>query len=346
MTSNHGAGPPPAVLAAFGLNGHVSPLAGGQGECFLLTTTAAERIVLKPVLSPVETEFVCELQMRLLSRKPTQYRIAEPVRLRSPIMKPLSAQPSLAFGGSPDHQPQELYYTCPSPTEANSTPTCWTATHFISGNGCPTVRPILLLEASRAMHADLLHLYPPSSTPPPPAILARTDRWAWADHYAWSEISLTSIPNLESSMLTRLQPHLDRLTALLTLSPSQLAQDRDVNVSQRQLIHADLSGNLLFSNPPDEVQSLRPGIIDFSPLWRPVAYAEAIVAADLLLWRKGDLESIRELGLLQGQGRQEILVRATLFRVVTFAIEVDWGFVKRNLDRLDLQGTIAALEEI
>ncbi len=48
--------------------------------------------------------------------------------------------------------------------------------------------------------------------------------------------------------------------------------------SVSQLIHGDLSGNVLFA------AGLPPAIIDFSPYWRPVAYASAVVAVDGVLW--------------------------------------------------------------
>ena len=44
-----------------------------------------------------------------------------------------------------------------------------------------------------------------------------------------------------------------------------------------QVIHGDLSGNVLTGNvltAPGRV----PAVIDFSPYWRPAAYADAIVA--------------------------------------------------------------------
>lgn len=45
-----------------------------------------------------------------------------------------------------------------------------------------------------------------------------------------------------------------------------------------QLIHGDLTGNVLFA--ADEA----PAVIDFSPYWRPPVFAEAVVVADGLLW--------------------------------------------------------------
>jgi hypothetical protein len=47
-------------------------------------------------------------------------------------------------------------------------------------------------------------------------------------------------------------------------------------------VHGDLSGNVLFA------EELAPAIIDFSPSWRPPAYASAIVVADAIVWEGAD----------------------------------------------------------
>lgn len=48
-----------------------------------------------------------------------------------------------------------------------------------------------------------------------------------------------------------------------------------------QLVHGDLSGNVLFA------EGLAPAIIDFSPYWRPTSYADAIVVIDAAVLRRG-----------------------------------------------------------
>ena len=50
-----------------------------------------------------------------------------------------------------------------------------------------------------------------------------------------------------------------------------------------QLIHGDLSGNVLFH------AELPPAIIDFAACWRPVAFASAIVVADALVWEGAEV---------------------------------------------------------
>lgn len=189
-----------------------------------------------------------------------------------------------------------------------------------------------LLPASRALHEDLRRLY----TAPPDCIAKRTDRWAWADRYVWSEVTLQEIPNVDwdlvNSRISHLLSRLEKLVAPICDLGSQL--------KERQLIHGDLSGNLLF------YPGLPPAIIDFSPYWRPVLFAEAIPAADLLMWRKGSVEGLMEMGLLEDQERLQVLLRAVIFRLVTFAVNPDPGFVERNLNQLDMDGTLRVMESL
>lgn len=334
MTSNHGPPPSQAVLKAFGLSGTSTPLAGGQGESFILTEpSSGQQIVLKPTRDLEETEFLCEMQTSLLALKPQGFRIAQPLALSSTVPN--------AF---PSPSTSILRYIALD--ETATPPLAWTATHFVRGAGDPTVNVQALLPASRALHASLRTLY----SSPPACIAQRTDRWAWGDRYAWSELPLSSIPNLSQSLMADpLGPWITRLEALLSRSPPMMTGDGqqhdgvdDDAVTTPQLIHGDLSGNLLFDTDGD----LPPAIIDFSPYWRPVAFAEAIVAADLLMWRKGDVAALRHLGLLAGDARLQVLVRAAIFRLVTFAIHPDEGFIARNLALMDGEGSVRALEEL
>jgi hypothetical protein len=75
-----------------------------------------------------------------------------------------------------------------------------------------------------------------------------------------------------------------------------------------QLIHGDLSGNVLFH------QRLAPGIIDLSPYWRPPLFATAVIAVDAMVWEGAD-QSI--LAILRGDpDAPQYLIRAAIFRVV------------------------------
>jgi uncharacterized protein (TIGR02569 family) len=159
----------------------------------------------------------------------------------------------------------------------------WSASRLVTGETGPAGRWRLLLAVARAFHAALR----PAARP---AFLAlRTHRWALADRVAWGESTFAPLPDV--------RPLTDRLTAML----------RPVR-ADCQLVHGDLSGNVLFAD------GLAPGIIDFSPFWRPAAYADAIIAVDGLLWYGAD----RGLLTLAGTkpGFPQLLVRALIFRLV------------------------------
>jgi uncharacterized protein (TIGR02569 family) len=75
-----------------------------------------------------------------------------------------------------------------------------------------------------------------------------------------------------------------------------------------QLIHGDLSGNVLFH------PHLPPAIIDLSPYWRPPAFASAVVAVDALVWEGADHGV---LSVLDGHpDPSQHLLRAAIFRIV------------------------------
>ena len=72
--------------------------------------------------------------------------------------------------------------------------------------------------------------------------------------------------------MTHFQPLLDKLAKKM----KPLAGDR----TPYQLIHGDLMGNILFEESGD----VPPAINDLTFYWRPLEYANAIVAADGLTW--------------------------------------------------------------
>jgi uncharacterized protein (TIGR02569 family) len=107
---------------------------------------------------------------------------------------------------------------------------------------------------------------------------------------AWGEASVTPLPEVA--------PLLSRLEA------SRLPITADC-----QLVHGDLSGNVLFADGQP------PAIIDFSPYWRPVAYADAIIAVDGLLWFDAEPELLTLAR--SSPDFPQMLVRALMFRLVT-----------------------------
>ena len=85
---------------------------------------------------------------------------------------------------------------------------------------------------------------------------------------------------------------------------------------RQQIIHGDISGNMLY-------QGGEPlAVIDFSPYWRPAAYAEAILCVDAILWEQAPWSIITPTpSFLQ------LIVRAALRRLV----EVERHYHLRHL---------------
>lgn len=79
-----------------------------------------------------------------------------------------------------------------------------------------------------------------------------------------------------------------------------------------QIVHGDLSGNILF----DEAMS--PLVIDFSPTIAPVEYAEAILVCDCIAWQGS---KVSEIDLLPNDKLyREMILRAIIFRLTVSAI--------------------------
>ncbi|MFF7360655.1 aminoglycoside phosphotransferase [Streptomyces sp. NPDC008125] len=179
----------------------------------------------------------------------------------------------------------------------------WTAHAFLAGTPGPRGHWADVLSAGRAFHAALRGL-------PRPGFLGRhTHPWAVADRVAWGEQDAEVIADLAAPF-----------SALLALR-------RPVRQDAAQLVHGDLTGNVLFA--PDQV----PVVIDFSPYWRPPLFAEAVVIADGLLWfglppgyssglgsgLPSGLRSSPPSAPAAGGGHpdwQQMLIRALIFRLV------------------------------
>ena len=159
----------------------------------------------------------------------------------------------------------------------------WSASRFVEGESGPAGRWAELLAAARAFHAAL------SCAPRPTFLASRTHRWAVADRVAWGEASVMPLPEV-APVLSRLESSRLPVTAGC------------------QLVHGDLSGNVLFADGQP------PTIIDFSPYWRPAAYADAIIAVDGLLWFDAEPDLLRLAA--SSPDFPQLLVRALIFRLV------------------------------
>lgn len=158
----------------------------------------------------------------------------------------------------------------------------WCAREAVAGRHDERRWPEIIAAGER-FHAAL------SCVPRPDFIERRQNPWAVGDRVAWGELPAGEVPDVK---------HLPRLGAAL----------RPVDAPS-QLIHGDLTGNVLFD------EGLPPAIIDFSPYWRPTAFASAIVVADALVWEGAD-ESLLD-AVAHVEDSAQYLLRALIYRAVT-----------------------------
>ncbi|WP_127552394.1 phosphotransferase [Actinoplanes sp. OR16] len=137
-----------------------------------------------------------------------------------------------------------------------------------------------IIAVSRAFHRAVAPLRRPA------VLDGRRDRWAEADRVAWGEQTVRFLPEL-ADLARRLGPGIQPL-------------------GRPQLVHGDLAGNILFD------PGRPPAVIDISPYWRPLAYAEGIVVADALCWHDAPPSLHRTLGVPPAA-----VARALLFRMAT-----------------------------
>ncbi|RSL56797.1 hypothetical protein CEP54_008633 [Fusarium duplospermum] len=204
----------------------------------------------------------------------------------------------------------------------------WTAWTVVPGRAAPASNFGAILKACRAFHVDIATL----CTEMPPFLTERRNRWTEADLVTWGEKSIDDVADVNADILSLVNPVLQQLSRLQKELPSDIGS---------QLIHGDLTGNVLFD---DNDPTAPPGIIDITPYWRPAVFAEAIVVADGLAWH-GQGE-----GLVETYGTDEVhlqlLVRALYWRCLTFAIDSDEAWVRDNWTRTDYGRAVEIVQRI
>jgi uncharacterized protein (TIGR02569 family) len=158
----------------------------------------------------------------------------------------------------------------------------WYATTFLPGRSVHG-RWLDIVKVGEVFHAAI------ASVRRPAFLDDRTDPWSIGDRVAWDELSVEDVP--ETKHLQRLVDHLRPITV------------------PPQLIHGDLTGNVLFDD------DLPPAVIDLSPYFRPPAFASAVVVADALVWEGADASLLRAV---DGDADfPQYLLRALIYRAVT-----------------------------
>lgn len=161
----------------------------------------------------------------------------------------------------------------------------WTAWEPLEGHHAPR-RWEDIIAAGERFHRAL------AGVPRPDFVDRRTSPWAVADRIAWEEQPPDPFAGAVS---------VRRLVAL-----------RGPAAGAAQCVHGDLTGNVLFA------PGLAPGVIDFSPYWRPPVFATAVVVGDALLF-EGAPPALAEAHRAE-PGFPQALVRALLFRLISDAI--------------------------
>ncbi|KAG9501519.1 hypothetical protein J7337_007208 [Fusarium musae] len=223
-------------------------------------------------------------------------------------------------------------YRVPKPIPASECPAryvydAWTAWEYLEGRVTPQGNFDILMRACRAFHADIMRL----AIERPSFLSMRQNRFTEADLVTWEEKKLEDVEKVNSDVMATVQPILDQLLKLR----QPFRQE-----AKNQLIHGDLTGNVLF----DTDTNSRPAIIDITLYWRPAEYAEAIIVADGLIWLNEDQKLVEMFGT--DHTRVQLLVRALYWRCLCFAIDPFLPFVNENLPKANFTSAIDIVGEL
>jgi uncharacterized protein (TIGR02569 family) len=161
----------------------------------------------------------------------------------------------------------------------------WSAWSRVEGSHDVSSRWPDVFAAGAAFHAALRDVERPGF------LDARRDFWSQGDRAAWDD-----------------DPPLVMNAELASIAEQFLAF-RTPCQSPSQVVHGDLTGNVLFADP------LAPAVIDFAPYWRPVEFAQAIVVADAIAWHHASPDITRFL--TPSDDPRSMLARAAIFRLIT-----------------------------
>jgi uncharacterized protein (TIGR02569 family) len=160
----------------------------------------------------------------------------------------------------------------------------WEAMWAITGAPAPQ-------HADDVIHAGMAFHQAVAAIPRPSFLENRNDPWAYADRLGWNE----PVPAGATAPSGLLEP------LLAARAPVR---------APAQIVHGDLLGNVLFA------PGLPPAIIDWSPYWRPPAWAYAVAVVDALCWHGGRRDLIERYADQPDWG--QMLVRALIFRIATW----------------------------
>jgi uncharacterized protein (TIGR02569 family) len=157
----------------------------------------------------------------------------------------------------------------------------WTAAEYLEGRH-EDGRWADVIGVGERLHAAIAHVRRPAF------IARRIDRWAVGDRVAWGELPIEDFFRVK---------HVPRLASAL----------RPLDAPS-QLVHGDLTGNVLFHD------TLPPAVIDFAPYWRPRPFFAAVVVGDALLWEGADETLLAAVAHIREF--PQYLLRALIYRAV------------------------------
>ncbi len=144
------------------------------------------------------------------------------------------------------------------------------------------------LQISRLFNSQINDL---ALSPIPPS----DDFWSLAHEIAWQDIPIPAA----------LHPKMTKVIDDIFSRYQPLFRDQGI-------IHSDICGNILFQG------GLDPCVIDFSPAYGSVEYAEAILVSDAIAWENAPLEIV---DMISGNGHyRQHLLRAINFRIIVAAL--------------------------
>ena len=196
-------------------------------------------------------------------------------------LNPVLARRAVRLDERPGRSLRDLRIAMPVPARDGSwVVDGWGASRWEPGTTTCTDLDVIVA-TGRLLHAELASAVPTR----PPGLDRRDDRWTAAEEAAFDGVPTGS-------------DLVERLTALRD----------DTALGPDQLVHRDLAGNVLLD------AAGAPVVIDVSPSWRPVLWAEAICVLDAVLWQGAPAARIHDW--TRGRERQA-MVRAALFRLLS-----------------------------
>ena len=170
----------------------------------------------------------------------------------------------------------------------------WTAWAYLEGKTLEGEKYEERLSASRAFHRAL------TEYPRPSFLDSREDAWSQADRIVWEDSSWQPHPRISDLYKT-----FEECTQPLALP--------------EQVIHGDITGNMLYASGEPLA------VIDFSPYWRPAAYADALLCVDSIMWEQAPWTILKFVTF--DETFSQLMLRAVMRRLV----EVDRHFHQGHL---------------